>query len=275
VLARAGDPEGARSAYDRAIARFPGDWRTWVGRALDAPEGERTAAWRDAFAAGAPAGYLPHAWASLPVGLAWLEAGEGRARFSANLGAFLASKGDLEAAALAYEQAFLADPHEPPHAGYVQVLRKLGRLDDAARFVGSALAAHPDDLEMRQQEAEILEARDQWDEAAAAWFRIGAAKPDATARGLRAVEHQQGTAAALAQAERRALAEPLDDGATLERARMARDTGDYASCVAYIDAAGLQNSKRYGARAKTLREACATASTLGLPAPGSTPGSAP
>lgn len=260
ILGRAGLADEARAAYDRSIERFPGDWRTWVARAADAPDDLALASWQEAFAHGAPARYVALAWRELPVGLVWLDVGAQReARFSVSLGAFLAAHDDRETAALAYEQAYLIDPDEPPHAGYAQVLIALGRIDAAERFVAAGLAVRPDDLGLQQQQAELLEHRDRFDDAADAWVRLADRRPQALARALRAIERGQGAAQAVKYGERLSLTRTLDPAAVLELARMRRDIGDYVGCSTDVERSGLMATKAYGVRARALRDGCAAA----------------
>jgi Flp pilus assembly protein TadD len=257
ILARNGAADEAAGVYDRAIARFPGDWRTWVARATDAPTDGRVEAWRDAFAAGAPAKFLQAAWPSLPVGLYWLDVAASReARFSANLGAFLETRGDLDTAALAYEQAYLVDPGELPHPGYARVLIALGRHDEAATFVASALAVRPGDPNLQHQHAELLEARGQLADAASVWLELGRQRPTAMVRALRATEKADGAPAAVRLADRVGLTRKLEPLVVLEVARLKRDAGDLAGCAVDLESAGLLGHRELGARAQALRRTC-------------------
>ncbi|MEQ1506924.1 MAG: tetratricopeptide repeat protein, partial [Myxococcota bacterium] len=257
VLAAAGAVDEAAQVYDRAITRYPGDWRTWVGRATDAPEDRRAQAWRDAVAHGAPPRFLERAWRVIPVGLYWLDAAATRdARFSANLGAFLETRGDPETAVLAYEQAYLIDPTEVPHPGYARVLLALGRNEEAARFVAQALAVRPDDARLLSQQAEILEAQGRFADASTIWLEVGVAHPVAVVRAMRATEQADGAAAAVRLADRLALTRPLDGSAVLERARLHRDLGEFGACAVDVERSGTLTHKQLGARARSLLDAC-------------------
>jgi tetratricopeptide (TPR) repeat protein len=256
VLARSGAADEAWAVYGRALERFPGDWRTGVARAADAPPDRRVDAWRDAFAGGAPAAFLPRAWATLPVGLVWVEAAGARdAAFSEKLGVFLEPR-DADVAALAYEQARLLDPDRYP-AGYAGVLVRLGRLEEAGAYLAEAVAARPEDLRLKRREAELMEARGHWEEAAEIWFAAGPALDGAVARGLQALARAEGAAAALQAADRLELSGRLDGQAALVVAGLERQTGDFESCEATLEAAGLLTSVRFGARARSLRASCA------------------
>ncbi|MEQ1564241.1 MAG: Wzy polymerase domain-containing protein [Myxococcota bacterium] len=262
ILASSGDPAGARAAFDRSIARYPGDWRTWVSRAQASTGGDAADAWQAAFRAGAPAKYLAEAWPTLPLGLVWLEAGATReARYSAILGDFLAEASagghrDAETAALAYEQAWLLDPHEPPRAGYARVLLTLGRDDDAARYVAEALKVQPNHPALRQIEVELLERRGEWESAAERWMALVPQRPELLARAMRASEHAHGPDRALGLAEREVKLHPT---AILERARLERDRGHPATCAAQLERSGLLDEPKYAnwqRAAQNLLQSC-------------------
>jgi tetratricopeptide (TPR) repeat protein len=263
ILARAGLPDEATALYDRSIARFPGDWRTWVARAMDAPPEREVEAWKEAFRAGAPPRYLPAAFATLPLGLAWLEAGEGRdPRFSASLAAFLESRGDFSAAALAYEQSMLIaaerGEREEPHPGYVRALLALGRTEEAERFLAAALAVRPEDARLHQQHAELLESRGQFEEAAEEWLRLAGNNPVFLLNALRATEQAHGAGEAIKLAERRGLVgqqrrAPL---VVLELARLQREVGQKGRCATALRESDLLSDPKLGQRARQLLATC-------------------
>ncbi|MEZ4238639.1 MAG: hypothetical protein R3F59_21305 [Myxococcota bacterium] len=263
VLARTGDRAGAHALYDAAVAHFPGDWRTRVARAVDAPPDQRLADWQDAIAHGAPATMLPAAWAAIPEGLVWLDAASEREpAFLEKLAAFLDARGDPDSALLAWEQVHLVDPDRFP-PGYAALLLRLDHTDEAAAYLARALAAHPDDPSLRAAAAEVQEARGAWAEAAEAWFALGPERPGAVARGLKALAEAEGPEAALRRADRMHLEGDLDGLAVLEVARLRRRAGDYAGCAAIVESAGLLASKRFGPVARQLVDACTTAAHAG------------
>jgi tetratricopeptide (TPR) repeat protein len=263
ILARAGLPDEATALYDRSIVRFPGDWRTWVARAMDAPPEREVEAWKEALRAGAPPRYLPMAYATLPIGLVWLEAAEEREpRFSASLAAFLESREDFASAALAYEQAMLlaaqrGEPEEP-YPGYVRSLLALGRTEEAELFLAAALAVRPEDARLHQQHAELLEARGQFAEAAEEWLRLAGHNPVFLLNALRATESASGPGEALKLAERRGLIgqqrrSPL---VVLELARLQREVGQKGRCATALRESDLLSDPKLGQRARQLLATC-------------------
>ena len=262
VLARAGDAGGARALYDRSVARFPGDYRTRVARAMDSPKETKADAWKDALLAGAPIRYLPEAYNSLPVGLVWLQVGESREpRFAASLGGLLARAGDHETAVLAYELAAMRSRElhldERPQAGHVRSLMALGRTEEAELLLASALAIRPEDMGLQMQHAEILQLRGQHADAADIWLRLSERDPRLLAHALRATEAADGPNAAIDLADKRALlGQRRTPDVVLELARLQREIGKNSQCVAILRDSDLLGDPRLGSRARQLLGSC-------------------
>jgi tetratricopeptide (TPR) repeat protein len=257
VLARNGAPDEAAVAFERAIGRYPGDWRTWVARAQAAKGDAAVEAWKDAFRHGAPPTFLEQAWSAQPLSLVWIDFGSTQpARFSALLGRFLYQHGDWEASALAYEQVWMLEPTYPPDASYPAVLLKGGRVEEAARVMEAFLPVTGRDLKFRKLEAEVLEARGSWDAAADVWTSIAKEREEYVVRAIRAVDRDRGPTAALDFAREWALLHPLDDQADLERARLYLELGDRPRCAQQIRELGRPSDPAVAGPAASLLRQC-------------------
>lgn len=267
VLGRAGERDEAEGVARQAVALAPFDWRHRVLLAILVSMGEdpdaAVKAWQDALRAGAPARYYASAWRVAPVGLVWIDAvADLPTRFHASLGAFLVRRGDLDSAALVFEQALLRGGGEEQYPEYADLLLAQGRLREAEEYVLKVLSARPRNREFRVRLAKVREAQEQWSEAADLWEALAVEArgvKEAPARAVICAEKAGGAKHALEMVRRLRLSRVATAAVTLEEARILLAQGEPGRCVDAILATGDIDDERLGRSVRRALEKCRAA----------------
>ena len=260
LLVREGALNEARAIIERTVTRDPSDWRGWLTRA-EVVEGHepsaRAEAWMDAIRRGAPVHLLRRAWADLPVGLAWVEAVEGRPpRFSRAMGHVLASL-DPDAALVAFDQARVADGVVDP--AQIRLLVELDRLPEADLLLQRGRADRPEDPRLLRLQAELRARQGRDADAARSWLALAEEDSSAQLSTLRAVRQAQGLDSALALAEMWLLeggSRSLDPRARLEHARLLLAAERPEACTDRIRRSGLLADEQFGDEARRILARC-------------------
>ncbi len=273
LLGQVGRYDEAAAIARTAVALAPSDWRNRVVLATvlsAAPDQlEAVTAWQDALRAGAPPAFYPAAWKVVPVGLVWMDAIEDLpSSYHAALGQFLVRAGDLETASLVFEEALLDGDAESRYPAYVDALLAQGRLAEADRYVRSVLADEPRNREFRRRLGRVLEAREEWLEAARVWEKLATEERGVREAPVRAVvctERGAGTEEALVLVRRFRLSRLGGAALTLEESAIHERAGNRTGCVDAVLRSGDLDDPKYGRRLQRQLERCRLVSGLAPP----------
>lgn len=253
VLWRAGAPDEAFEALDRAELRAPADWRTSLVRArMEASRGDPMA-WSRAFTRGVPARFVEEAFHSLPLGVYWVEALDGAPTHQLRLAELLLRSGDLSAAVLAFEAG---GARGEVHPGHVRALFELGRLDEAEQR-GRAALERTGDPRHAEPLADVLAARGRHGEALDLLLLAAPERPRIWGRALHLAFTQGGLPEAERLARRMELLGTPDPEMWLTLAELRLEAGDRQGCLAELRRHRLAEVARTAGRARALERRCA------------------
>ncbi len=141
----------------------------------------------------------------------------------------LKTMGRLDEARIAYEEAILAEPSDPvAQTGYADVLKVMGRLDEALCAYARIAAEHPDSVFAKTGRADVLKSMGRFDEALHAFEVASREHPDnvvAKTGRARVLEAMGRLEDALFAFERAAREHPFDAGARTGRAHVLEALG--------------------------------------------------
>ncbi len=242
----AGEADLARPVLERALARNPSDYRTFVvyARLIRSTDAEaRAQAWADAIVrwpwrAGVWGKPLTEGYDAFPIGLFWVDAiAEAPAPWHAALGQLLTSRGDHSAALLAYERAGAQRELYRWVPERALSLDGIGDSEGALAFLDEAATRDPRGVTYFLTRGTLMMKWGRPEEAVQVYLAGGAAAPRVPVLSLRAVEAAAAVSPmhAIETAEHLATAGRLTPEAALVAGREALSLGLHRRCVGLLE----------------------------------------